>query len=481
MRLSFKYLSSFALLASAAFISQPAQAEIVINDDLSAFAYLKNQYVYEENRDLGQLDDDSSESKSIELRAGLLYSPTDYLDFYGEGRVVRTFGDQFIDEQTGEAFRAEKFAELRQLWARMEWAGLDGLATQIGRQRIREDRGLWWNDDVDAVRMIYDSSVFSGFLGVSENLNSYKTSDDDFDADEQDRLRFLAEGSWLLPYNHYFDVRALYENDHSGVEPTGTFVEADQQDDEDNNNLLWAGVRAWSDLRPVSSGSDLQFSYRADLIGVIGEADEISTSAGPGSRRTVTGSEKRDVRAWAFDAEVDVAAPAVPFKPVFTLGYAYGSGDDDTTDNTDTAFRQSDMHSNTSYNAGASRAVHNYGEVLRPELSNLHIANVGATLNFTPHTDFTVMYHKYWLAEKETDLRSTRIRPSVNGTDNDVGQSVNLSLNSDLEDQFNFDMPVADGVSFRSSAGAFMAGDAYGPNADDDVVWRGLAEIQFSF
>ncbi len=200
-------------------------------------------------------------------------------------------------------------------------------------------------------------------------------------------------------------------------------------------------------------------SYRADLVGVAGTADNIDTSPGPRISRNIDSIDEVDVLGWAFDGEIDLILPRVKFNPIVTFGYAYGSGDDDNGDDgTDNSFRQSDLESDPSYIAGTTRPIHNYGEVLRPELSNLHILSVGQRSNFTDFTDFSIIYNKYLLDNSDTRLRCTRVRQAINGNDNDVGQEIDILLNSDLESQFNIDLPVFSGVNFRSSLGAFEAG-----------------------
>ncbi len=192
-------------------------AQLYENENLEINASLKNQYLFEDNRDLGQRNDDPSNSFSVEARANALYSPIDDLSLYLDARAVKTEGDLFVDQTTGETIASDEFAELRQAWVLYGLDNyVDNLAIQLGRQRIREPYGLFWNRDQDALRVIYDTTEFSGFVGVAENLFSYRTSENDFDEDQQDRFRVMAEGSWLLPYDQRFEIRGLYENDHSG-------------------------------------------------------------------------------------------------------------------------------------------------------------------------------------------------------------------------------------------------------------------------
>ena len=415
----------------------------------------------------------------MEGRLQTQFTPTEALTFYVDGRAVKIGGDLFEDETTGETLQADQFFQLRQAWAAYDIN--DQLEVKIGRQRMRDQYGLWWNDDQDALRVTYDTTQFSGFVAAGENLFSYNTADDEFQGDEKERFRLFAEGSWMTPVKAQVDLRALYENDYSGAPNIGENVTRDERDDEDGN-LFWVGTRISNDDKPISFGENNIFSYRADLIGVTGEIEDIQTAAGPGSTRTVTGIDNVDVLAWAFDGQLDFTFNEILLKPTFTLGYAYGSGDDDNgADGTSNSFVQSDLESNTSNDIASSRPIHNYGEAFRPELSNLHVLKAGTTLNLTPSMDLSLIYRHYRLADKGSQIRSSRAGQNVNGNDTDIGQEIDAVLNMDVSEQLGIENSVFGAVNFRSSVGAFKSGDAYANTGEDETIIRGLAEIQIRF
>src|SRR5690606_6076505 len=89
--------------------------------------------------------------------------------------------------------------------------------------------------------------------------------------------------------------------------------------------------------------------YRADVIGLFGDVDTLtSTSIAGTNQRTVTGATSGNLRAWAFDGSLNFET-ALPGTPIFTAGYAYGSGDSNPGGGgTDTAFRQTGLHGSSS-------------------------------------------------------------------------------------------------------------------------------------
>lgn len=438
---------------------------------------LKTRYLYEDNRDLAQVNDAPLAGTSLEMGVRAEYKPHKNLKFLVEARAGKSFGDNLsIDQQTGETLRSDQFAELRQFWVQAKNpAGLNGAAIQLGRQRLRDPYGLWWNDDLDALRLSYDTERFSGFVGLGQNFADYSTADYDFGHDEESRLRIFGHAQWTLPQEHKIEAHMLHEHDHSGEPQIGELFPSDDLDREDAR-LTWLGLRLSAEDREWNAAS---LSYRAGLMGLSGEVDALTSSAVGSDTRRVTGHNTRDVFGWSFDGGLALAFKNIILKPTMMLGYAFGSGDDGQG-GTDHAFRQTDLHTNTSAFGSPSRAIHNYGEAFRPELSNLHILSAGLGANLLPATDMSLLYHRYWLDEQSGSLGSTRIRQNVTGLDYDVGQELDLVFNSDLTQELGLTKSMMDRVALRASLGAFRAGDAFGPGAGE-VTWRGLIELQGSF
>jgi alginate production protein len=193
----------------------------------------------------------------------------------------------------------------------------------------------------------------------------------------------------------------------------------------------------------------------------------------------VTGTDNLDVSAWAFDSGVALA-PRMIGSPVFTAGYSFGSGDDDATDGTDNEFRQTDLQGSSSRIGLERQQQKNYGEVLRPELSNIHILTAGVGVPVTEGTDIGLTYFNYHLAEDATSLRSSGISAPMNGTDKDIGQAADVIINVDIDKELDMSSRYVDDIGFRLVLGSFFAGDAYEPNTEDDA-YRIFTELRFRF
>lgn len=439
------------------------------------------QYITEDGLDLGTAANDSEDSLSEQLQLLIGADITEEFSAFFHGRAINVDGQSGFDDDTGRTIGTEQaFLEMRELYVtKSNLLGVPPLSLQVGRQRLREDRALWWNSDQDLVRLNYNSTLLSGFLAAGENLSSYRTGrGDDYLQEDQDRFRTLGQISWQYVYNHVLEGRFLYEKDHSSLESAGTVIDINDRDNEDQN-LVWFGARAAGSFAqaPLALG---KLKYRADVIGVSGEEDIVDSTAGPGlTQRTVTGSRQRDVSAWAFDGTVNLD-PASEGGIIFTAGYAFGSGDGDPTSGTNNAFRQSDMQGSSSRIGLERQQQKNYGEVLRPELSNLHILMVGAGYPLTDASDIGVSYFNYQLDENAVRLRSSGISAALNNTDKSVGQAVDLFVNVDVDDELNLKAPYTEDIDFRIVGGSFFPGDAYSPGASGEA-FRLFTEVKFRF
>ena len=218
--------------------------------------------------------------------------------------------------------------------------------------------------------------IFSGMLAIGENLTEYRSSGDAFNRDDEDLFRVLGQTSWQYALGHFLEARFAYQEDHSGMKGTGSLVSSNDRDEEDGD-LLWLGVRTKGNVYNDILSEDKPISYRADLMYLTGDEDVQSTTSGPNDAvRTVTGVSNNDVSGWGVDLGLEVPLPVYQ-EPVLILGYAFGSGDENSADNDNDAFRQTGLDGNTSKFGVSSGSMYNYGSVLRPDLSNIHITTLG--------------------------------------------------------------------------------------------------------
>ena len=424
------------------------------------------------NADLGTNDSKSIESGAFAARFRLTGNFNENMLLFWEGRGVANVGRRgFQSADTGEISSLDSFLELRQSYLQFDNVMAQPVSFRIGRQKVKEDYGLWWKQNFDALRLTYDTTLLKGSIVAGQNLFSYRTSDGDFTENEQKIARVLAEGSWQYYYDNFLEARLMFQDDHSGI-AVGDSQNVDDPDDRDGR-LFWGGVRASGKTHAFMIGAD-KLSYRVDLMAVTGKED-VATINGVG---VVTAVDSKKVKGWAFDAGVDIPLPKV--RPVLHFGYAFGSGDGDTTDDSDHAFRQSGLEGNFSRIGALSESTNNYGTVLRPQLTNIHILSAGITTPVLKASNVGVIYRYYRLDESATALVSSGTNNTLDGVNRQLGQGVDVLFNMNILKEGQINSECVQDVTFRSSLGFFHSGSAYGA-ADGESAVRGLVELKIGF
>ncbi len=456
--------------------SYPAAAEQQYGP-LKIEAGFKSQITTIDNADLKTGSDEFQDSESLEARLRATLSLSDDVTAMGEARGVKNYGGPGIDIDTGESLGQKDFLEMRQLWVQARSImGYVPVSAKLGRQRFSESAGTWWNRDFDAVRVSYNTTLLNGFIAVGQNLAAYRTTGDDYQRSDEDIFRAMGETSWQWKYGHFLESRFMYMDDHSGLNPLGTLLPTDDRDTLDSN-LFWSGLRARGEVTAFPNAE--KASYRVDLMGVTGDEKIESTVAGPTGFRSVSGYGKRDVDGWAIDSLLYVPLP-VSAKPELTLGYAFGSGDDNPADDKDHGFRQTGLDSNSSRSGLSAGSVYNFGSVLRPDISNIHILTAGVIVPVFKATDISGIYHYYRLDKKAASLSTGGISAPLNNEDHDLGHGVDILINTNLSQEFGFDASVVGPVTMKTSIGAFRSGAAYGA-AEGEWSSRGYMELQIKF
>jgi alginate production protein len=463
----FFWIFSFIVSISFSFPASAAEtpSRFTLNTDV------RLQGVDTRNADLGTTGSDNVGTGSLEARVRLTGNITDNALVFWDGRVVfRPDRGGFQSEDTGEVINKGTFLEWRQSYLQFNNIIAPQTDLKIGRQKIKEDYGLWWNQNFDAIRLTYDSTIFKGFLAGGQNLFSYQTGNGDFTENDKDLARLLAEGSWQYYYNNFLETRLMFQNDHSGI-AVGDPENPNNPDDRDGR-LVWAGVRA-AGKTSVFTGDAGKMSYRFDLMGVRGNED-VATIAG----NAVAAITDTDVRGWGFDAATDIPLPNM--SPLIHLGYAFGSGDANAADGTDHAFRQTGLDGNFSRIGALSLNTDSYGTVLRPQLSNIHVLSAGVTMPVLKASDIGAIYRYYRLDEPATSLVTSGVENVLNGTDRQLGQGVDFLFNMDVLKERQMNNTQLRDLAVRTSLGFFRSGDAYGA-ANDETAVRGLVELRAGF
>ena len=464
-----RFLLSCILISGATFCYPALAKQLTPNITLDTDMRIQASGI--DNADRGTGGSKNRKAGALEARFKLTGNFNENMLLFLEGRGVANVGRRgFQSTDTGEISSLDSFLELRQSYFQFNNVITKPVGLRIGRQKIKENYGLWWKQNFDSLKLTYDTTVFNGSFVVGQDMFSYRTSGDDFTENEKKITRMLAEGSWQYYYGHFFETRLMFQNDHSGI-AVGDIEKTGDPDDRDGK-LLWGGIRASGKTPAFTTGTD-KISYRVDLMAVTGNED-VATIAGG----IITAVNDKKVKGWAFDASADIPLPNI--RPILHLGYAFGSGDSNPADNSDHAFRQSDLGGNFSRIGALSESTDNYGTVLKPQLTNIHVLSAGMTMPVFKASNVGVIYRYYRLDEPTTALASSNINNTLDGVNHQLGQGLDILFNVNILKKERINNSYIRNVVLRNSLGLFRSGSAYG-TADGEIAVHGLVELKIGF
>jgi alginate production protein len=409
--------------------------------------YRKNFALYNRNRDdLFRFD------QEFQLRWS--YRPNDWISILIEGKLL---GEHQL--YTGGGGRRSEFEPERgETWIRFDQLFGHDLSLKLGRQNFEEPRRWWWDDDLDAAGLRYrhGSGLFE--FGIARELPRKSLREKFSDPENEGVFRVLARANWLYSNNHGVDLFSLHHNDRSRTPSVGALVQPDSEDPSDAR-LWWGGIRASGSETAPSYG---ELSYWADAAIVLGKEKLLELADAPGNRELVTARRKQRVRGWAFDLGVRWDSP-LPGEPLFTLGYAVGSGDKTPERGPDRAFRQTGLQS-------TDEEFRIYGELLQPELSNLSIPVVAVRFPILSKSYIEFAYRHFRQLHAAPFLRDARIEAEPNGINKNIGQE--WMLYSLIKQWKKIEIELV--------GAAFRAGNAYGA-LSGKMAYSLFTKITFEF
>jgi hypothetical protein len=389
-----------------------------------------------------------------ELQLRGFYRYKDWISTLIEGKV---FGEHQL-YTGGAAKRSEVDLERGETWVRFDNLFGSDFSLKLGRQNFDEPRKWWWDDELDAIGLRYRPGSWLFEFGVAHEFVPVSLIDNFVEPENKGVTRVLARGNWRYFKNHGLGLFILRQDDGSETQPVGALVKSDREDPSDAR-LWWAGVRALGS-EPVAHYGEL--SYWADLAMVSGQEKLLELSDADDNRDVVDSRKKQQVRGWALDVGARWQSE-LPVQPAFILGYAFGSGDKNPESGTDRAFRQTGLQSN-------DEEFRTYGEILRPELSNLQIPVVAVQFPLFSRSHVEFAYREFRQIHAAPFLRDGRIDAEPDGKNKKIGDE--WMIYSLVKEWRNVEVELV--------GAAFRAGNAYGPLAGK-MAYSFFAQVTWEY
>lgn len=353
-----------------------------------------------------------------------------------------------------QAGSEESFGEIRrgQTWIFAARPGGLPLDLQAGRIGLVEPRSWWWDQDIDALRLyLGNGDDWLVEMGVGRQVMPVSSEERGIAPDEQDVVRGFGRAAWMWRKRHNLELYGLLARDRSGRPEPGRLVR-DRRADGVDADLDWFGLRAIGEER---SAGGHRVGYWLELAQVRGTEWRTDFADVNDKLVTVERNRRQRVAGHAWDAGVRWSLPG-PSRPTVWAGWASGSGDGDPGDGVDHAFRQTGLHSNKARFGGVKRFRY-YGELFRPELSNLTIGTLGLSLRFLGNSSVDLVLHDYRQRRASDRLPRSRLDADPTGDDRDLGHELDLL----------FVFRESARVEFVVDLAAFRAGGAFGAQQGD--------------
>jgi len=110
-------------------------------------------------------------------------------------------------------------AELREFYVkRHRLFGHVGWSLNIGRQNYTSDYGIWWDDSLESVRLIFNDDSREAFIALGQRFHTYNTSTGSLEANQEDRLYLFGQYRYRWTGQHWAGLRAMQEVDYGDAE-----------------------------------------------------------------------------------------------------------------------------------------------------------------------------------------------------------------------------------------------------------------------
>jgi alginate production protein len=389
--------------------------------------------------------------------------------FLPTGRVIPL--DTSAPDSAGAA---NTFAGLSEFW--LQFNGLTtypGEAFRIGRQHIRQTDNEWWDQDADALRWIFDTTLLSADVGLAHQLSTYRTDSAPIPPAQRDRTYLF--GTLMADWrpDNRLGVRVALASDRSTLPPIGATIAPDAK--LQDARLTWVGLFADNGFSTINTDMK-RFTYEGTATYLTGHQQlAVRSSSG-----IITDHLYQEIAAWQASAGLRWRPlPRLPLQ--FGGGYVYSQGGGNGTHSRQ--YQQNGMQSNASYFTGTSMLIERYSETLRAELGNLRVTTGLVSLDFIDNAA-SLIYQRFRRDSGEATIVTQNVVAAPVNDSKDIGSGLDFVYTHYLQRAARRPGLLERGDGFTAQqrkslvslrASLFHPGTAYGPAARDD--YRLYAEV----
>ena len=395
----------------------PPATKFLLTPTLSFGVRASLEYQYEKDFNLESALPEDISIFQPSLSMAFSYNPSDYFSIF----VNIDSSGQIVDDQENKR-KSQAQLLLNQAFISFK-PFKNSLRINAGRQRIRDNRQWIYDEELDAIRLTYGYSNFGLDFSISESNGRDLLHGDN----NPEITNFMSYAKISFTPKNELGLYVLIQDDHSTA----------------SENPIFYGLQMNGEMAK-------RLDYWVEFAHVRGH------------------SATNKLRSYGVDVGLTKIFKTF-LNPSITLGFAYGSGDGDSTDNTDKSFRQTGLQDNNAAFNGITRLQY-YGELVDPELSNLSIVTGGLGFRFNKKNSLDFVYHYFMQNKLATRLRDTELEDKPNGISKDLGHEFDLITGYRNRKS---------GMTASLILGYFVPGNAFPQDADNALFFE--AKFRYDF
>ncbi|MDH3630683.1 MAG: alginate export family protein [Gammaproteobacteria bacterium] len=310
---------------------------------------------------------------------------------------------------------------------------------------------LWWDEELDGVRLQSYYGNFELMLGLTEEQARENTDEDFIDPEVEDVQRLLASLGWEFADNQSLHFYYLDQQDDSSVFVDGQTLDTDKEDEEDAD-LTWTGFGYLGEFDSDTLG---EFDIELHYAHVSGDetVTEFEDEDLPKGRSEVDGDPEKS------RVSGDAHSFMLNWSPTFAddwslvIGRAQGERD----------FRQTGLQGDSEV----------FGELYQPEISNLIVDVIGIEWEAWDGIEIALLSFDYEQDKLAGETRDTSIE-----LDREDDELISRDLGRELDLVVTFN--IIERLEIILIAAEFDAGRAYGEFSDETSdFWK--IELEYIF
>jgi len=364
-------------------------------------------------RDLGLAGRSDQQQLYLDLTpwAHLQFSPD--WSAYVRGRAFVPSGSVLPQGNTNNnvAASSSAYVGLKEAW--VDYGGLTSYpdeSLRLGRQRTREDSAQWWDEDLDSLRWIFETTLLQSELAVAHSFSTYRSDGAPQPFKQQHRVyEFGSISAELLPQQR-IGLRIVHADDGNRLASTGETLGANARADKEH--LTWIGVFADNHAYDAEAAPALSYWESASYL----SGHRRTLQLDPG--RVVAGEVSKN--ASAFSGELGLR-----YRLSWSWPLQFGAAVAAASGGGLRQYEQTGLQSNYSRFTGTRALINRFNDAYRVELGNLRAYTGFASMTKGDY-DFSAIYTHFQRVNDNQPVVSDALLVAPANTSTELGNGYDL-------------------------------------------------------